>query len=86
MVALEPNVFTENGESDEREIRIQFQFDWFSSRLERLEEPDTGHYFMADTVPGGCRIWLLLDSTTHSVTEGVSEQDFGLQTILDDRI
>ena len=86
MVALKPNVFPENGESDKREIRIQFQFDWFSSRLEILQESNTGHDFMVDTAPGGCRIWLLLDATTYRITEGIGEQDFCLQTILDNGI
>jgi len=76
MVALEPNVFPENRESDKWKIRIQFQFDRFASQLERLQESNAGHDFLVDTAPGGCRIWLLLDATTHDITEGVGEQDF----------
>src|SRR5574337_268663 len=86
MVALEPDVFTENGESNEREIRIQLKFDWFPGRVERLEESDTNHHFMAHPLPRGLRIWLLLNATTHSITEGVGKQDFGLQAILDNRM
>ena len=78
MVALEPHVSPENGESDKREIRIQFQFDRFSSRLQRVQESNTGHDLMVHTAPGGCRIWLLLDATTHDITEGVGEREFCL--------